>query len=165
MEQHVVSAVLLRRWASSGHVSAFDIQHRVIRLRSPRSEGFVDNYTRQDAERHEARWADIEDKMPAVFELLDSSRLHDDPAAVETLKDFLALHVARSRTTKQVYDDAFARRIRDLEGTSEILNRDELLDEYYRDRTGLNPAGPQGRADARSAYIAEITQRVGPGSA
>lgn len=165
MEQHIVSAVLLRRWAASGKLSAFDLQHRVTRLRSPRSEGFVDNYTRHDAEGHEARWAYIENKVPYVFDLLDSGRLHDDPRAVERLKDFLALHVARSLTTKQVYDDAFAMRMMDLEATSEILNQDELLDEYSHDRTGLYPAGPQGRAGARSAYIAEITQRVGPGSA
>ena len=44
--QHVVSAVLLRRWAVDGYVVARNLEDRRTRLRSPRSEGFVTDLVR-----------------------------------------------------------------------------------------------------------------------
>src|SRR5690349_14447697 len=103
LDQHVVSAVLLKRWAVQGQLTAFNLRLNTKRSRSPRSEGFITGLLRSDADIFEAKWKQIEDPMPEVFAAVDRGEALDQALTIERLKDFLALHFCRGRTFFEVF--------------------------------------------------------------
>jgi hypothetical protein len=165
LKQHVVSATLLRRWADGGTLVAYYLATGKQRRRSPKAEGFIRGLVRDGADAVEARWSRIEQHAPAVFSALDDGTLVGDPVATGHLKDLFALHFARSRTMIDVY-------LRSTAGTAERMLSDPdsvtqngaVLDEYFRERTGLEPAGPAARLWALEAIEADVTSQFAPGS-
>ncbi len=155
IDQHVVSAVLLRRWAVGGFVLMYDLRHDFAKPRSPRAEGYITGFTRVGARDFEARWGAIEDRMPSVFEALDGRSLFAEPEALGRLKDFVALHFARSRTMREVYRRSIDHAMKKLKNDGD-LRRPERLDELFFLRFGLHPAGPGAREAAYEAAVDHI---------
>jgi len=164
LDQHVVSAVLLRRWTVDSQLLVYDLRYDRARLRSPRAEGYIRGFTRVGATEFEARWGAIERGMPPVFRALDGGNLFDDPPSVARLKDFFALHFARSRTLQEVHRRSNDHALSSLQQDEDLRNP-ARLDELFLARFGLHPAGPGARMAAYEAALDQIAARTDVGSA
>lgn len=76
--QHVVSQVLLRRWAEDGFIRAVNLRWGTIAPKSPRAEGFVPWFVQSDFSTViEHIWKDIEDRTPAVLDQVEDGTVFD----------------------------------------------------------------------------------------
>ncbi|PZT91589.1 MAG: hypothetical protein DI630_29370 [Gordonia sp. (in: high G+C Gram-positive bacteria)] len=148
-KQHVVSQVLLRRFAVDGDIEvlAMDYPHSGWRRHSPAAVGYVKDFVRANAEEVEQVWAEVESRLARAFADVDrGSSVKPRGATEEALRDCLALHWARSRrvrdTVGRAWNDVRAR------SQADLATRPELLDRSFLQLTGLHPAGPQARAIA-----------------
>ncbi|HVI69279.1 MAG TPA: DUF4238 domain-containing protein [Magnetospirillaceae bacterium] len=107
MIQHLVSRILLRRFAKHkrGPISGLDLHS--LEQRTDKVENFggiqdVDTDAPDDAEK---RWSkEVESRLPHAFELLDQGKLLSDPIATTTIKKCIALHWARGFAAREVVD-------------------------------------------------------------
>ena len=145
MKQHVLSVVLLKRWARRGRLRPVHLRHGPLHLKAPKRVAFIENLTGDTAAADELEWQRTENVMPSVFKALEDSTLLDDPEAVATMHDFLGPHFARSNTTRDGWLEATGRAR--LELSPKIRNeRAYDLDGMFIDMTGgLHPAGPEAR--------------------
>jgi hypothetical protein len=148
-KQHVVSQVLLRRFAVAGHIEASAVAHPDSgwRRRSPAAVGYVEDFVRANAEEVEQVWGEVESRLaPALVDLDRGGIVESGGATEEALRDCLALHWARSRRVRAAADRAWDKvRTRSHAG---LATQPELLDRSFLQLTGLHPAGPQARAIA-----------------
>lgn len=139
--QHVVSRVVLRRWTVDRLLERMDLATLTVARVGPKGFGVVNDFVESEPEEAEARWGEVEQRLPDVFEALDRGTLLGDADLVEVAKSCLALHAARSHTMREVSSRALARGIEDL-GVDLARDPDELA-RGFKFRTGLDPAGPQ----------------------
>jgi hypothetical protein len=148
-KQHVVSQVLLRRFAVAGHIEATALAHPDSgwRRRSPAAVGYVEDFVRANAEEVEQVWGEVESRLaPALVDLDRGGSVESGGATEEALRDCLALHWARSRRVRAAADRAWdSVRTR---SHADLATRPDLLDRSFLQLTGLHPAGPQARAIA-----------------
>jgi len=139
-KQHTVSQVVLRRFALHGNIRVYDRAAGRFYSQGPGSV-FRSYFDQVDPTTAEARWGAIESRVPAAYRLLDQRRPPDEQAAA-TLRDLLAMHWARSaamrRAHEQVGERVVAQRI------DERSRQPEFLATLFRQRTGLEAAGPEG---------------------
>ena len=106
MKQHLVSRVLLRRFADhhNGPVSAFDLDSKEEMTNKVERLGQIQDFTVVGAETAEETWQTVEKRLPYAFELIESRRILRDSAALDTIRDCIALHWARSFITNAMFD-------------------------------------------------------------
>lgn len=165
LDQHIVSAVLLRRWTLRGALLVYDLRYDYLRLRSPRAEGYITGFTRVGTSGFEAKWAAIEQRMPAVFAAVDDGVVFDHPEFVAHLKDFMALHFSRSRTMREVYRRSLEHAMANLIEEGNDLRDPRRLEELFFLRYGLHAAGPGARLAAYEAALKEIGSQLEEGGA
>jgi hypothetical protein len=163
MKQHVVSQGLLRRWVDArGRLVAHRLVHNTTKIKAPRGEGYIAGLISHRPDEAERRWGHYEEAMPAVFGALDRGDLFDHADLVAALKDFLALHFARSRTMREMF-----MRSRDesqqLEDIFGMTTDPDLLARFFREQFGLDPAGPEALLLARDTIIEMVKDRFGDG--
>lgn len=148
-KQHVVSRVLLRRFAVDGDIEVSNVAYPDSgwRRQSPAAVAYVKHFVRADAEEVEQVWSKVESRLALAFEDVDrGGSVESGGATEEALRDCLALHWARSKRVRErvgrAWEDVRARSHADL------ATRPELLDRSFLQLTGLHPAGPQARAIA-----------------
>lgn len=144
-KQHLVSRVLLDRFAAGQgkkrRIEAFDLVTHQTRLVRPNTVGFEKDFIRRDPQASESIWQAIEDRIGGVFTALEDQSLLRDSEAVESVREMIAVHWARSLMLKAVWRAA---QHRTFSSRRAILLRDpEKLRQVFRDLTGLEPAGPQ----------------------
>lgn len=164
LDQHVVSAVLLRRWTENRRLLVYDMRYDSVRLRSPRAEGYITGLIRVGAAEFEAKWAAIEQRIPPVFSAVDNGVIFDNATLVGHLKDFIALHFSRSRTMREVHRRSMERAIEKLIQDGDDLRHPDRLDELFLLRYGLHSAGPEGRMAAYEAALREVRSQIEEGS-
>ncbi|WP_268251179.1 DUF4238 domain-containing protein [Arthrobacter cryoconiti] len=120
IRQHYVSRALIARFSNSpelknGLVGQFDVVNgRCMRAVSPRSIGFESYFIKYDGDRMEELWGTVERPMGEVF-----NALRDDPsdllqAKQSHIKDFMALHFARSLEAQRIHIETLLKPRREL---------------------------------------------------
>ena len=85
-----------------------------------------------------------------MFAALDDGTILASTSVLSHLKDFFALHFARSQTMIEVYlrsTGGVAERI--LSDPESVTQSPEMLAQHFRDLTGLEPAGQGALLHAR----------------
>jgi hypothetical protein len=127
--QHVVSKVVLTRYAVDGIVEIEDVRKPGRwRPKSPSVVGYVEDYVRHDSAGAEAVWQRTETLLATALNELDGGVVPERGSRTEqTVKDCLALHWARSHSFKAAADKAWERvrraSIEDLARLPELLAR------------------------------------------
>jgi Protein of unknown function (DUF4238) len=118
-DQHVISKVILKRFAAPGGpdqglICPFRLRYPQARHRplGPDGCGKVPNFVSYASASMERLWKETEDKLPDALLALDAGVLFHDESHVATIKDSIALHFARSKATRvvhyRVWEDAVA---------------------------------------------------------
>ena len=109
--QHVVSKVVLVRFAVDGIVEIEDVRKPGRwRPKSPSAVGYVEDYVRHDSAGDEAVWQRTETLLATALNELDGGVAPERGSRTEqTVKDCLALHWARSHSFKAAADKAWER--------------------------------------------------------
>lgn len=136
--QHTVSQVVLRRFAWHQKISVYDRDKHAIYSKGPGGL-FCGEFDQHDPATAEERWGAVESKMPRVYKLLDERRAHEDAAAVETLRDLMAIHWVRNPGMRFVHERVKREVVAD--SICSLAQQRDLLARAFRHRTGLEPAG------------------------
>jgi hypothetical protein len=162
-KQHLVSRVLLSRWAVQNKLIAFNLQLDRPRRRAPSAEGFQKWFVQEhESSRMETLWAKVEARLPAVFRAVDNETALDDPGYVRTLKDLLALHAIRALYVSQMWADAMVGS-EHAAAVLELANDPGLLAGHFHERTGLEAAGPGAILEERNRILRDVVRRLGVG--
>lgn len=166
--QHVVSQVVLRKWALDGTLVPIDmVNGRIGRPRPPRSEGFEFDYVGGDyAAATERMWGEVESEAPSLLVALDVVPAALTSAQTASLVRLVALHLIRSRGFRAMADSSLANAAAPggrLDRMMELLSDDHAVAQVALARTGLLPAGPAGAAIAREREVQRMAETFGPG--
>jgi hypothetical protein len=112
--QHVISKVVLKQFTRptgdrtppTMKLCRFDLARGVGREVTTGGAGYVENYVRVASRSAEALWRTVETRLDDAIAACLRGSVFDEPAHVDTIKDTLALHYARSKATKQIHEDA-----------------------------------------------------------
>jgi hypothetical protein len=151
-DQHVVSKVLLKRFAARlgkhrGLIVPFNLDHPQGNLvpRGPDGCGKIKNFVPVASASLEQVWKPTEDALHRALQSLDESRLFEEPAHVATIRDAIALHYIRSTSVQEMYNSAVANFT--SANRAWWLNEGRaILDRAYYQMHKLHPGGDQGRA-------------------
>lgn len=158
--QHVVTRYLLANWAPDGELIAHDLWRDSAQRRSPRAEGFVPSLVADGSAAIEARWKELEDAARPAVERLGAVDLLDDAKAMASLRDLLALHLARSKTVDVMWERSL-RENDEVAALWKLIHDPAVLDAVFEERTGLKPAGPAARLEALEYLTALFEERLG----
>ena len=164
--QHVVSQVVLRQWAVENEVLAVDLRHGLVKPRSPKAEGFIEEFVKlplsSAVERH---WGDVEVRAPRAVEQVRAGTALDDPQTMDTLRSLVALHFIRSRAWQYLFAEGLRDNRSDgaLGSVFEMLQDPDALVALHRQRTGLEPTGPETLLWTRNQVLSELEERLGLG--
>jgi hypothetical protein len=159
-EQHVVSQVLLRRFVretpTATGVSTYSLQRGLLKgPRSTRNIGKLTDFVRIDGDTTEELWQETESKMREALDAARTSALFKYPEHVQTLKDAVALHFARSLEVLEAH-----RRLWE-EGVEAMVdnwkNNGVGLESLFYSRYGLFP--PSG-AVAREIMATDLVAKT-----
>lgn len=166
--QHLVSKVLLKRWAVDGQLLAFNLDTGMHRGRSPKAEGYEEDFIRHGSGQAEARWREFEDRAHRALCAVDRGTLFEDPSDVETIKGLIGLHVFRSRVATTMWNRALKRQVQQGESShafqlQALIHNPEAQDAIFEHLTGLRSAGPEARSFARAHLVERLDRRLGVG--
>lgn len=151
--QHVVSRVLLRRWCVEGLLGSYNLVHDSIETpKGPRAFGFIAGYIAVNSQEVEDLWAMVETRVPTAFEQIDGCRLPDQ-AGRSALIDLCALHLARSATTKLMWEKALSQQLAAGGRLAELMSwsqQSDVLRAWFEHETGLEAAGEDAEEWART---------------
>lgn len=159
-EQHLVSKALLRqfggRTAAGLLVGRSALKWGQGKLVAPRSVAKLIDFVQIDSRSTEAVWGKTESNLPSALEAALTGALFADSNKVQTIKDTIALHYARSYAVIESHNDIW----RDgLEaGRQRLRSRPELLDAWSSMKTGAS-ASPAS-SESREQVLAEVTARA-----
>lgn len=146
VNQHVVSRVVLKGFAATGKNSlGWQLTPFNVRLRHERRSrglsgcGKMPNFLTYASESAEQVWKEVEDRLDTAIKAArqgsPSLRSH-----AGTLKDAVALHLARSPRYMQLHQDIVAKTIEDVR-RDVLSSRMSMLQAEFRRRYGPEPAG------------------------
>jgi hypothetical protein len=145
--QHVVSRVVIARFAVDGAVEVEDVRKPGRwRPKSPSAVGYVEDYVRHDSAAAEAMWQRTETLLVTALDELDGGLVPTQGSRTEqAIKDCLALHWARSHSFKAAADRAWERVRR--ASYEDLARRPELLTRVFAQRTGRDDPTAEELAD------------------
>jgi uncharacterized protein DUF4238 len=142
--QHVVSRVILKRFCDDTRllppVSVTDPNARSLPI-GPRGAGWVKDFVPRASASAERLWAQTEDRLPRVLRLCDHDRVHSDPAAVDVLRNTLALHYVRSPTSLVIHERTYHQARAEVQ--RQLPQHPGFEEEFRRRFSGLLPTGPE----------------------
>ena len=164
-EQHVVSQVLLKRFAAPGPGSAglqvgrFDLDHpeRFHKDKGTGGCGWVKDFVPFASGSLENLWGETEQRLPAALAAVDDGSVGKDDMAMATLRDVVALHFVRSIRTRdmheRVWEEVFAAHRRSMlrEGSERVRFAAHL-------EHGIHVTGPQGVEYFADRFMAPSAQ-------
>lgn len=162
--QHVVSRVLLRRWCIDGVLGAYSLVHDSTETpKGPKAFGFVAGYVAVEPQAVEELWATIENRVPAAFEQIDAGRLPDEQGRT-ALIDLCALHLARSATTKKMWENALSEQLEAGGRLAELMSwiqQPVVLRAWFEHETGLEATGAEAEEWARDRLAEKFATNFG----
>jgi hypothetical protein len=166
--QHVVSKALLKRFArrhkkSGLVVQSMDLWHPAAPLkdRSPRECGKVQHFVRFASKSTEDLWWEVENLLPQALDAVHRDTFFDNPEAVSTILDTIALHFVRSRQTRVAHERSWARAYRDAR--LGMVQYADAIATKYQEETGLYLVGAEGRRTLIDRMFADIVGKVDDG--
>jgi hypothetical protein len=143
--QHVVSRVILMRFTDSTTrlvqpVSVTDPNAPNLPI-GPRGVGWVKDFVPFASASAERLWALTEDRLPRALRPCDRDQVHSDPAAVDVLRDTLALHYVRNPTSRVIHERIYHQARAEVE--HRLPHHPGYVGEFRRQFFGLFPAGPE----------------------
>lgn len=169
-QQHLVSAVLIKRWAVNGRVLSIDLDYPDARPkhRAPAAIGYKVDFIKIASKRWEERWQKAETLAPQTFDAIDDRSIFKHPNLVDVLKDLIAIHFGRSHVVDLAWQLALGSEALDRrqEEIARILRQDGALDALFHHHTGLvSPGTREARRLGFERFIADFEARVGEGGA
>jgi hypothetical protein len=148
-EQHVISKVLLKRFASPsgphrGVICPFRLDYPHARHRLVGADGCakVDNFVAWASASAERLWKETEDKLPGALAALDAGALFADAGHASVIKSLIALHFARSKATQVTHMRVWAQTV-DRGRRRWMTEHRQLLEYWFYREKGLYPAGDE----------------------
>lgn len=97
MKTHLVSQVLLRRYAINNLVGVYNISGKTMLNKATKEIGFIN--TNEDVfKQSENRWSVIETRAAKALRSIESGELLKNPVSVMAIKQLMALHFIRSQS-------------------------------------------------------------------
>lgn len=159
-DQHVVSQVILRRFAGvdgkgKGLLYPFRLRYPSTRHRllGPDGCGKIKNFVGYASASAEQLWKETEDKLPDALAAVDDGTLLSSPEHMTTAKNAIALHYARSEATRIVHTRVFIQAAAAARNRWLTEWRPRLEVEFYRAK-GFYAVGDQ----ALGRFLDEIMQ-------
>jgi hypothetical protein len=106
MNQHVVSRVLLRRFSGvrRSEVGVLDLRSKTSSIGKIAKVGALTDFVVKGADKTEEKWRKVEERLPHAFKLIKEKRILKDPKFLDTIRDCIALHFARSFGLAELYE-------------------------------------------------------------
>jgi hypothetical protein len=137
-EQHVVSQVLLRNWCDvtpqGPRMGYYSLAFGAQKPASPVSVAKVEDFIEIDSSETEDLWGTVETRLPDAMVAIGLGKGLTDAMCVQTLKDLVALHYARSLDVLDAYQASIPEFI--LKAKAAYLADHALLDRLHQMTTG-----------------------------
>jgi hypothetical protein len=150
--QHVVSKVILRGFASPGTrgkgwlLTPFDLHYEhEQRTRGLDGCGKIVDFLPFASASAELIWKGVEDRLHPAILAARAGHLHNQPGHVEAIIDSIALHLVRSLRYRDIDRASTARAIDNVRQVAMHARKATLEAEFQR-RYGIAPAGPEALA-------------------
>ena len=160
-DQHVVSAVVLRQFHDPhrGKLERLNVQRpdATEKLVSAKRTGFARGFLTYATVSAEARWKEIEDHLRAALAAVDSGNWPLPDEHRLTIIGIVALHMARNARYSALHAKTW-RELVDRERVRSLIDpqRIQLLRREFRERYGLDAAGPEALGAAYDAAIQDV---------
>jgi hypothetical protein len=148
-EQHLISKVLLRRFAGTsgphrGLICPFRLEYPEARHRPLGPDGCAkaDNFVAWASASAEKLWKETEDRLLDALAALDAGTLLNDAGHLSVIKSAIALHFTRSKASRIIHASVWAETVD--RGRRRWLNQNRgLLAHWFYVTKGLYPAGDE----------------------
>lgn len=149
MKQHLLSRVLLQRFANrrNGPIKQFDLNEQAESVLKVKDAGYIPDFILVGAEEAEEAWQTVEKRLPHAFKLLDNKEIINCCSALETIRDCMALHWARSLIVEVMYRQAQSNHANQL--AEDVLDK-TTPEDVLRAFSGLDVIGLQSELIAYS---------------
>lgn len=159
--QHVVSRSILVAWSTGTNRKnqltwPYSLQTGREPLANPSDVGKVYDFVKVDSKRTEQEWERVETKVRQAVADIESGTGLTNPPCVDTIKELIALHYARSIETLEIVEKLFDTMMYNKKAA--MLRQREALDRLYEAKTG-DAAGLKDDA-ARGAFVDEFHGRL-----
>jgi hypothetical protein len=157
--QHLVSQVILRRFADAGQVLRINLETGKTELRNPARVMYQTRFISADAKGAEDLWGSVETALRPALDALDSDTLFENRKHISAVKDCMALHFARSHImiwTRRAAMKRAAAKLREV-----LINeqRDWLARRFFV-KHGHFPVGGKALEAAANEFIEEAAPQV-----
>lgn len=152
--QHVVSRSVLVAWCTGANrqnqlIWPYSLHAGRESPTNPSDVGKVYDFVKVDSKRTEQEWEPVENKLRQAVADIENGTGFADPACVQTIKEVIALHYARSIETLETVEKLFDTTIENKKAA--MLRQPEDLDRLYEAKTG--DATGLKDDDAREAFV------------
>jgi hypothetical protein len=163
--QHTISKALLSRFTevldsrSGRQLIHFHLEPRSWEPKAPRAVGFITDFVKIDSRATEALWQEVEDRLPEVIDAAEDGSILGKPEQLTLLRDAVALHFARSPSTRdlheQLFQDLFDRAVDSMAATPAAW---PYCDEAFRRAHGgvHPPATAEGHRQGAELFYAGV---------
>ncbi len=145
-KQHVVSQVVLREWTVDGRLRELNLSwpDSGWRWSTPAGSGYVPRFVRVDAAKLEARWKEVEDRLPAALdELRLGAPVGPGTATEDAVIACLAMHWARSKAIRGASDRIYEEQRQ--ASMARLAREPGLLERIHLATAGIHVTGPEAR--------------------
>lgn len=111
-KQHLISKVLLRRFASADfdyRLRAYDLKYGRVKLHHPTEVAYRNDFIAHDAATAEARWQEVETDLGAALDAVEAGAALDDDHVQETLCVAIVMHFMRRNLVKDAAEKSVKR--------------------------------------------------------
>ncbi len=157
--QHLVSQVIIRRFSISGQVVRYEFGSGRPQRRKPTTCMYSQQFISAAPRAAEKLWQTVEAKLPAALEAVEAGTIMKNPLHVSTVKECIALHLARSKAMQWTRGEAVERAANQLKAELLTSQKPWLIQTFVR-RHGFFPAGSQGLELAADEFIREARPKV-----
>jgi hypothetical protein len=163
--QHTISKALLSRFTevldprSGSQLIHLHLHPRSWGPKAPRSVGFITDFVRIDSETTEALWKEVEDRLPQAIGAAEDGSILSEPELLALLRDAIALHFARSPSTRDLHErlfqELFDRAVSRMAATPAAW---PYCEEAFRRAHGglFPPATAEGRHQGAELFYAQV---------
>ncbi len=150
--QHLVSQVIVNRFSDHGNVVRFQLDPEKIELRTPATCMYMPNFITAAPAQAEQLWGTVESDLREALAAVDDASVLSRPDCITTLKDCLAVHVARSKAMAWTRESALQRAADQLK-VEMMAKEPGWLMARFRSRYGIIGVGFQALERAADDFI------------
>ena len=157
--QHLVSRVVIARFSDQGQVMRFEFDSGKLEPRSPATCMYMPLFISAAPAAAEQLWGSVENRLPAALAAVDDASILSRPDCIATIKDCIAMHLARSKGMAWTREESLQRAAAKLKVEMMTNHRQWLLDRFRR-RYGVVGVGFQAMERAADDFIEQAAPLV-----